>query len=417
MNGLGGQRVVVTGVGAVGPFGAGANQLFDGVVGGACAIRAIDAFDAGAYPTRVAAALPVGFDFSAHLPRKLLRMMDPFQALGMIAALEAFRDSGAKLEELDSYRGGLWMGSCLGQVEAAGAIIDTVRMKGWRKLSPYGMLRYQFSGIAVWPGINLGLRGPSVTVGASTASSLVAIGRAAGLIRVGEADRMLAGGADSIQESTLALLIAYGLLAPADEGAAATVARPFDRERTGAALGEGGAALALESEASARERGARVRAEILGFGCAFDPAEDPAERGEGLEQAMRGALEDAGLSASDIELVSADASGCPIGDAVELRALDAVLGERARQIPVVSPRGHLGHALGAAPALQTVLAILGSEAGLVTPTIGFGESDLGAEFDHVPGEARELVHRTILVNGFGLDGQAAALVLRVGAPD
>ncbi|MBW2275180.1 MAG: beta-ketoacyl-ACP synthase II [Deltaproteobacteria bacterium] len=404
------RRIVVTGMGAVTPLGLDVASTWESAVAGRSGAGPLDRFDASRLTVQLAAQLP-GVP-EVDVPVKEARRFDPVVRYGLAASAEALRDSGLELSDDNRTGIGVSIGSGIGGI---GTIIenhDILRESGPRRVSPFTIPM----GIANMPSgyvsIHYGLGGPNLCHVSACASGAHAIGECAELIARGQAKVMLAGGVDAaILGVTVAGFAAMKALSTRnDEPERAS--RPFDRDRDGFVLGEGAGVLVLESLAHARARGARVRAEILGYGADADGSQmvapDPA--GTGAARCMRLALEQAGLEPSRIDHVNAHATSTPTGDPCEVRALEQVFGKHLQQLPVSATKSMTGHLLGAAGAVEGILTIRALEEGLLPPTINLEHPDPECQLDHVANKARRSPIRTALSNSFGFGGTNCSVI-------
>lgn len=413
------RRVFVTGMGAVTPFGLGVEVLWERMAAGANGVKPVTRFDAGQFTCRVGGFMPDDVDYDALVAPAMQRKMDPFQVYALAAANLALEHGRLDPQAVDRTRFGVLAGSSIGGVESGLDNYAIFREKGWRGISPFTAARYTVNGVAAWPAIQHGLMGPNEAFSVTCASSSAAIGNAFRKVRDGYADRLLAGGSDSLDVLTLAFFHKARAVAKlGDDPFATDGLRPFSRDRSGTILAEGGGFLLLESEEAARERGAEVHAEVLGMGETCDGHNIVAPRLDGVPmmQAMRDCLTEARLDPSDVELVSAHGTGTPFNDSTEVGAIKEVLGDRAREIPVVAMKSQLGHTHGASGAIESMVAIMGSRAGVVTPTLHLEDPDPACDLDHVPLAARPYRYRTFLKNSFGFGGHNVTLAMRAGDP-
>ncbi len=405
--------MAVTGLGPITPVGEGADGLREGLRRAESAVGPVTRFDASSFRTRVAAELD-GFDRHERLGRKQARRVDRFGALSLEAARLALEDGGLDPSTLDGDRVGVQMGSALGGVGYAEQQHRAFMEEGVRGVDPLLALAVFGGAASCNVAIRFGFTGPNSTNAMSCASGAIGVGRGFRLVRDGEVDVALAGGA----EAPLAPLtfgsfaIIRAMSTRNDDPARAS--RPFDRDRDGFVMGEGAAVLLLEEMERARERGARIYAELLGFGTTSDAHHmtRPRPDGEQAARAVRLALEDAGLPAEEVDHVNAHGSATTLNDPTEAKALRAVFGDRAGEIPVSATKGYYGHALGASGAIEAAICCLALTRGWLPPTVNLDRADEEvADLDLVDGDGREAEVGTVVSNSFGFGGINASLVL------
>jgi 3-oxoacyl-[acyl-carrier-protein] synthase II len=372
----------------------------------------VDRFDASPFRTTIAAQVD---DFVAtnFMERSLARRLDLYAQYAVAATRAAIDDAAFDPASIDPGRVAVQMGSALGGLAHAQDEMVNFLQKGVRGVDPRISTTAFCGAASCQVAIEFGFTGPNSTNAMSCASGTIAIGEAWRLIRWGEVDAAVAGGI----EAPLAPL-SYGAFAiiramSARNADPEHACRPFDKDRDGFVMGEGACVLMLESEERARARGARIYAEVKGYGITNDAFNMTAPRPDGSQAvaAMRRALETARVRAEDIDHVNAHASSTPLNDGTESQALLAVLGERARSIPVSGTKPYYGHALGASGAIEAGIACLSIARGWVPPTLNFEAPGEGCELDYVPGEGRDAAVRNALTNSFGFGGINASLVL------
>ncbi|MBE3591235.1 MAG: beta-ketoacyl-[acyl-carrier-protein] synthase family protein [Firmicutes bacterium] len=409
----GSHRVVITGIGAVTPFGVGVEAFWEGLRSGRSAVRRLEGPEWEALPTRIGAVVPE-FDAAAHMDARAARRTARFGQFAVAAAREALRHAGLDLER-EAEDAGVVLGTA-GGLFASGYQEKLLEEKGPRRVDPLFVTRHGPHMAAARVARELGLRGPNTTINSACASGADAIGQALNLIRLGHAPVLLAGGSEAITHPvTIASLGIVGALSQRNEEPE-RASRPFDRDRDGFVLGEGAGVLVLESEEHARARGARILAELAGAGWSFDATDDTAPDAEGQALAMARALRDAGCRPEDVDWVKAHGTSTPLNDRTETAAIKLVFGEHARRVPVSSMKSMIGHAASASGAVEAVGAVLAMLHGTIPPTINYETPDPDCDLDYVPNAARPARLRTVLVNAFGLGGQNAALILRAYEP-
>jgi 3-oxoacyl-[acyl-carrier-protein] synthase II len=408
------RRVVVTGLGMLSPVGNTVDSTWDAIVAGQSGISLIDHFDTSAYATRFA-GLVKDFNSEDYISRKDARKMDAFIQYGIAAGIQAFKDSGIEVTEENAPRIGAAIGSGIGGLglieENHGALVKG----GPRKISPFFVPSTIVNMVAGHLTIMLGLRGPSISIATACTSGVHNIGHAARMIAYNDADVMLAGGAE--KASTPLGVGGFGaaraLSTRNDNPQAAS--RPWDKDRDGFVLGDGAGILVLEEYEHAKARGAKIYAEIVGFGMSSDAYHmtSPPENGEGAALAMVNALRDAGLNASQVGYINAHGTSTPAGDKAEAQAVKSVYGADAGKVMVSSTKSMTGHLLGAAGAVESIFTILTLRDQIVAPTINLDNPDEGCDLDFVPGAARQVKGlEYALCNSFGFGGTNGSVIFR-----
>ena len=373
----------------------------------------ITLFDASDYATTFACEVK-NFDPAPFVERKKLKEMDRFITLALAAAKMAVDDASLALSEREEERAGCFLGVGLGGLMSIEVASDTLRDRGASKLSPYMIPRIVGSLATGQISIAHRLRGPSFAIGSACATGGHSLGEAAEWIRRGRADVMLAGGSEStITPIGIGGFQAMHALSRRNDSPA-TASRPFDRDRDGFVCGEGAGVVVLESLTRARRRGARVYAELTGYGASSDAHHitGAAPEGEGCQRSMRMALEDAELAPSDIDYLNAHATSTPGGDKAESDGIVHVFGSHARdkQLAVSATKSMTGHLLGAAGAIEAIVSVLSLRDGVLPPTVNVEHQDPEIPLDIVPNEARRRKTRHVMSNGFGFGGTNATLV-------
>ncbi|MCL6595010.1 MAG: beta-ketoacyl-[acyl-carrier-protein] synthase family protein [Firmicutes bacterium] len=402
-------RIVVTGVGAVSPYGIGHEVLWQGLAAGKNAVTRLP-FPHDALPVRVGASVP-DFDPDALLGHRTARRTARFGQFALVAAREALAMSGLDLSDPEvAEETGVVIGTAGGLFQG-GDQEQVLQARGARRVDPLYLSKWAGYMAAVRVGMELGLHGVATTVNSACASGLDAIGQAMHLVRVGRAERILAGGTEAILNPlAVAVLGQIGALTRREDPEGAS--RPFDRERDGFVLAEGAGVLVLERESRARARGAPILAEVAGAGWSFDARDETAPDAAGQALAMRRALADAGVRPQEVDWVKAHGTSTVLNDRTETAAIKAVLGEAAYRVPVSSMKSMIGHAASASGAMEAVAAVSALRHGLIPPTAHLEHPDPECDLDYVPGRARPAPLRTVLLNAFGLGGQNACIVLR-----
>jgi 3-oxoacyl-[acyl-carrier-protein] synthase II len=408
------RRVVVTGMGAITPLGVGIDAMWNGLVAGRSGAGAITLFDASEHRTRIAAEAS-DYDPEQFFETRELRRLDRFTQFFLVSVREAMAQAGIAYEEDDpaAARAGVVVGAGFGGMQSFIDEIDLLRERGPGRVSPTGVPKIIPNMAAGLASIEHHLLGPVTCVVTACSASANAIGDGAELIRRGAADVVVAGGAEAaITDFAVASFAqARALSTRNDDPAAAS--RPFDRDRDGFLIGEGGAALVLEEMEQARRRGATVLAEVTGYGMSADAYHMtlPRPGGQGAARAMTAALADAGLEADRIGYVNAHGTSTEANDATETAAIHIALGEEAGRIPVSSTKSMTGHLLGGAGAVEAAASILAIRTGILPPTINYETPDPECDLDYVPNTARETTIDHALSNSFGFGGHNVSLVL------
>ncbi len=403
------RRVVITGIGAVTPIGTGAGGLWDGVMANVSAVRRIDRFDAGPFPSRIAAQID-DFDPADHLEPRRARRLDRFSALAVVAARQAYESSGLVAHEGE--RTGVFIGSALGGTAFGEEQHAAYVARGVRGVAPTLALAVFGGAGASNIAIDLGLTGPAVGNANSCASGAVAIGQALEAIRGGTVDAALAGGSEApLAPLTFGAFAMIRVLSQRNDDPE-HASRPFDVTRDGFVMGEGAAVLALEERDSAVARGARIIAEVVGYGASNDAYHMTAPRPDGRDaaRAARAAVEDAGIDVDRIGYINAHASSTPLNEPAEARAIRAALGDGAGDIPVSGTKGLYGHALGASGAIEAAITAMAVDRGVLPGTCNLDTQDPEVEL-HVLREATRKAVDAALSTSFGFGGMNAALVL------
>ena len=406
------RRVVVTGLGAVAPQGMGVSTFFDGLAAGRSAIRRLP--DALTARLAIGIGAPCLFDASPHIAAPDLRMMDRVSQMALVAAAEALAQSGDAAKSAPAERVGVFMGVGVGGPESTDEGYRTLYAEGSDRIKPYSVLMAMTNAPAAWIALQHGLRGANLTYSTACSSSAVAIGEAARRIAHGDADVIVAGGAEApLAVGTLKAWEALKTLAPADTADPSASCKPFARDRAGLVLGEGAAVVILEARDHAMARGARVLAELAGYGVCTDVGHITRPTVEGQARAMRLALEDARMSPEELGYINAHGTGTRANDAVETAAIRQVLGARADATPVSSTKSMHGHLLGAAGALEFVASLEAMARGTLPPTMHLANPDPECDLDYVAGKSRPAPGlAAVMSSSFAFGGTNAVLVAR-----
>jgi 3-oxoacyl-[acyl-carrier-protein] synthase II len=405
-------RVVVTGIGALTPLGNDAASSWTALVAGKSGAGPVTAFDASPYLTKFACEVK-DFDPEQWIERRVARRMDRYAQLAVAAGRMAVEDAGLDISA-NPTRVGVSLASGIGGIRSFQEGYGTLLTRGPERMNPLTIPTILPNMGAGWLSIELGARGPALSECTACAASTMSIGVALDTMRAGRCDVMLAGGAEAaVTELALGGFAATRAISRRNddpEGAS----RPFDATRDGFVVGEGAAVMVLETEEHAQARGARVLAELAGYGASADAHHmtEPEPSGAGQSAAILSALEDSGATPADVDYVNAHATSTPVGDAAETTAIKLALGERAMQIPISSTKGATGHCFGAAGAIEAVFSVQALMHQLVPPTINYEHPDPACDLDVVPNEARAAELAFVISNGFGFGGHNACLAFR-----
>jgi len=406
------RRVVVTGLGIISPVGNDIASAWDNVVAGRSGIGPVTRFDASSFPTRIAGEVK-GFDVSAYMSPKEARHFDTFIHYGIAAGTQALRDSGIEVSDANADRIGVVIGSGIGGLPMIEDTHGELASRGVRRVSPFFVPGSIINMISGQLSIMFGLRGPNYAVVSACTTGLHCIGDAARMIAHDDADVIVAGGA----ESTISPLGLGGFCAARalstrnDDPQAAS--RPWDRDRDGFVLGEGAGVMVLEEYEHARRRGARIYAEIAGFGMSADAHHITAPDMDGPRRCMQAALRNAKVSGDAVQYINAHGTSTPLGDRNETNAIKAALGETAaRALVVNSTKSMTGHALGGAGGIETVFTVLAVHHQVSPPTINLQTPDPECDLDYCANVARSMQIDVALKNSFGFGGTNGTLVIR-----
>jgi 3-oxoacyl-(acyl-carrier-protein) synthase len=402
--------VVVTGMGAISPLGHDVASTFEALLAGRSAIRRLEGPGTARLANRLGA--PAAFDAQPHFDAAKLRMLDRVSQLALAAAAQAVADAGSPFEECPAARRGVSIGTGMGGAQSADDGYRSLYADNNDRLKPFTVLLAMTNAPAAWIGLEYGAAGPNLTYSTACSSSAVSIGEAARRIARGEADVMIAGGAEAcLNFGTLKAWEALRTLAVEDPADASASCKPFAKDRSGLVLGEGAAMLVLESRGRALARGARVHAHITGFGLATDAGHITRPSVAGQAAAIRAALADARLEGKDIGYVNAHGTGTQANDAVETAALKEVFGKAAYDVPVSSTKSMHGHLLGAAGALEMVIAIEAMKRGHLPPTRNLRNPDPECDLDYVTEGARRVAGiDAVMSSSFAFGGTNAVLI-------
>jgi len=406
------RRVLVTGIGVIAPCGRNAEELFCNLAASRSAVALLPREPSSSSSSALVAA-QVAFDPSAHWPPNEAAQYDRVTQLALVAAAQAMDDASLVLTDEERLEAGVYWGTGLG---GAATIEDSYKRffeSAGRRVRPTAVVLGMNNAAAAHVSMAHGLRGPMLNISTACSSSAASIGEAYRLIRDGEADVMLAGGSEAlITPGNVAAWDAMRALAHADPVDPAHSCKPFSADRTGLVLGEGAAALVLESDERAVRRGARVYAELAGYGNASDASNISRPDAGGQIRAMRRALADAKLNPADVGYVNAHGTATQVGDVVETNAIKEVFGGNARDLCISSTKALHGHLLGGAGALEMIIAITALTKNIVPPTAHLDRPDPACDLDYVPNEARSVRLDAVMSNSFGFGGMNSVLVAR-----
>lgn len=406
------RRVVITGLGAVTPAGQTVAEFWENLVNARSGIGPITLIDSAQFPCQIAGEVS-NWDPSLYIERKAARRMARFSQFMVATAAQALEDAALDLEAANRDRIGVLIGNGGGGYPDIQEGAQTLFERGGMKLDPLYFPRSLGNMAAAQVALQYALRGYNGTICTACAAGTQAIGEAGMVIRSGRADVMVTGGCEAgISELGLAGFSVMRAVT-SQNGDPAKASRPFDAERDGFVPCEGAGALIIESEEHALARGARIYAELAGFGCTSDAFHvvAPPEDGEGAARAMEEALRDAGMTPGDVSYINAHATSTPLGDTAETNAIKLVFGEGAYRVPISATKSLIGHGLGASGGMETVATVKTVETGVIHPTANLEHPDPTCDLDYVPNVARSADVRVALKNSFGFGGQNSCLVI------
>lgn len=406
------RRVVITGLGAITPIGKNTEETWNGIKDKKCGIGEITLFDATGYKTSLVAEVK-DYDSAQYFDVKQAKRLDRSSQFALVAAREAFQDSGITEENTDLERVGVFVSTGIGGLNTIQEQCETNYVKGHNRVSPMfipmSIVNMPAGNIA----IDLGLKGESISIVTACASSTHAIGEAYKTIKYGSEDVILAGGTEaSICEVGIAGFENMKALSQATDKNRASI--PFDKERSGFVMGEGAGVLVLEELEHAIQRGAKIYAEVVGYGATSDAYHitSPAPGGEGGARAMKRAIEDANMKPEDIDYINAHGTSTHLNDSCETMAIKTALGEASKDVMVSSTKGNIGHLLGAAGAVEAIICTKAIQDQVVPPTIHYQEKDEECDLDVVPNEVRNVPVNVVMSNSLGFGGHNASIVLK-----
>ncbi len=407
------RRVVVTGMGMLTPLGNDVASSWQALQQGKSGVDFITHFDTEAYSTKFAGLIK-NFAVEDFFPAKEARKMDLFIQYGVAAGIQAFRDSGIEITEQNAGRIGAAIGSGIGGLGLIEENHEKLLASGPRKLSPFFVPSTIINMISGHLSIMLGLQGPNISIVTACTTGVHNIGHAARMIAYGDADAMLAGGAE--KASTTLGMGGFGAARALStrNDAPQQASRPWDKDRDGFVLGDGAGVVMLEEYEHAKARGAKIYAELVGFGMSGDAYHmtSPPENGRGAASAMVNALRDAGVDPSQVQYINAHGTSTPAGDIAETMAIKSVFGAKPEGLMVSSSKSMLGHLLGAAGSVESIITVLSLQDQVVTPTINLDNPDEGCDLDYVPHQARQAKMEYALCNSFGFGGTNGSILFR-----
>jgi 3-oxoacyl-[acyl-carrier-protein] synthase II len=407
------RRVVVTGMGAVTPFGLTVDRYWDGLIEGRSGVTSISSFDATDFDVRIGGGIP-NFDPEVCLDRRVVKRLDRYAQLALVACDEAVRMSGLPFDREDPHRMAVIFGSGIGGLNELEQQFNRLATKGPGKVSAFTIPKLMVNAASGNISITYGAKGTSIAISSACASATNAMGEALRHIRSGEADIVFTGGSEAaLTPLAMAAFAAMKALSTRnDEPARAS--RPFDRDRDGFVLAEGAGALIFEELDHARKRNAPILAEVIGFSATSDADHitQPSENGEGAAKAMSKSLADAGIAPEEVDYINAHGTSTPLGDIAETIAIKGVFGDWAKKLVVSSTKSAVGHSLGASGGLELIAAICAIRNSVVPPTINLDHPGEGCDLDYCPHTARDRKVRVALSNSFGFGGHNACIIVR-----
>lgn len=405
------RRVVVTGLGVVSPVGIGVETAWSNLVAGKSGITRISKFDPSNFASQVAGEVK-DFDVLQYLSAKDARRMDLFIQYGLAAGIEAVKDSGLVVTEENAERIGVSIGSGIGGLRLIEETNDTYDEGGPRKISPFFIPGTIINMISGNLSIMYGFKGPNVSIVTACTTGTHSIGDAARMIEYGDADVMVAGGSEAaITELAVGGFAAAKALSSRNDDPA-TASRPWDRDRDGFVIGEGAGVMVLEEYESAKKRGAKIYAELAGYGMSADAYHMTAPNMDGPRRSMRNAMQNAGIDPSQVQFINAHGTSTPLGDTNESNAIKAAFGDQAKHLVINSTKSMTGHLLGGAGGLESVFTVLSIHHQISPPTINIFNQDPECDLDYCANTARDLKIKYALKNNFGFGGTNGSLVFK-----
>ncbi len=407
------RRVVITGVGMVGPVGLNVPDSWSNILAGRSGIRPLEHFDVSDFSVRFGGSV-WGFDVNDYMSPKEAKKMDHFIHYGIAAGIEAIADSGLETTEENAHNIGVAIGSGIGGLTGIERGHKAYTRGGPRKISPFFVPSNIINMISGNLSIMYGYKGPNFAIVTACTTGTHNIGEAGRMVQRGEADVMIAGGAEMATSPTgLGGFAAARALSTRNDDPE-TASRPWDKDRDGFVLSDGAGVVVLEEYEHAKKRGAKIYAELIGFGMSGDAYHMtlPSAGGEGASRCMNNALRDAGVNPDEVDYVNAHGTSTPAGDVAETTAVKSTFGEHAFKLAMSSTKSMTGHLLGAAGGIEAIFSALALRDQVAPPTINIFTPDPECDLDYVPGEAREMKMNVVLSNSFGFGGTNGTLVLR-----
>jgi 3-oxoacyl-[acyl-carrier-protein] synthase II len=406
------RRVVVTGLGLVTPIGMGVTESWKNAINGVSGITKITKFDSSNFASQVAGEVKE-FDASQYLPPKEIRRIDPFIQYGLIAGIEAFKDSGIEVNETNAERIGVAIGSGIGGLGTIENTNDTYDESGPRRVSPFFIPGTIINMISGNLSIMYGLKGPNISIVTACTTGTHCIGDSARMIEYGDADVMIAGGSEAaITELSVAGFASAKALSSRNDDPA-TASRPWDKDRDGFVIGEGAGVMVLEEYEHAKKRGAKIYAELAGYGMSADAYHITAPSTDGPKRSMANAVKNAGVNIAEVTYVNAHGTSTPLGDLNETNALKELFKDHAYNLMVNSTKSMTGHLLGGAGGIESVFTVLALYNQKSPPTINIFNQDPECDLDYIPNEARDIKAQVALKNNFGFGGTNGSLVFKI----
>ena len=416
------RRVVVTGLGMVSPLGCGVEPTWRRILNGDSGAKRIDSFEVEDLPSQIACTIPRGdgsndtFNPDQWMDPKDQRKVDDFIIFAMAAAKQALDDADWHPQsDEDQWVTGTLIGSGIGGIKGIAETAVLLKERGPRRVSPFFIPGRLINLASGYVSIEHGLKGPNHSVVTACSTGAHAIGDASRLIALGDADVMVAGGTESpVNRVSIAGFAALRALSTGFNATPAKASRPYDRDRDGFVMGEGDGIVVLEEYEHARRRGAKMHAEVVGYGMSGDAFHitAPAEDGNGAYRCMSAALKRAGITAADVDYINAHGTSTPLGDEIELGAVQRLVGNAASKISMSSTKSSIGHLLGAAGAVEAIFCILAMRDNVAPPTINLDNPSVDTAIDLVPHMARQRPIDVVLSNSFGFGGTNASLIMR-----
>ena len=416
------RRVVVTGMGIACPLGVGVEHVWKQLIAGKSGITAIESFDTTELTAKIAGQVPAGpaatgcLDLAEWIPTKELKKMDRFIHLGMVAAAQAMADSGYVPEtEEEKYAAGVMIGSGIGGLQTIYETSIMVHEGRAKRVSPFFIPAALINLISGQVSIRYGLKGPNHSAVTACATGVHAIGDAARLVAYGDADVMVAGGAEAaVNPLGIAGFCASRALSTSFNDRPTEASRPWDKDRDGFVMGEGAGVVVLEEYEHAKKRGAKIYAEVGGYGMSGDAHHitAPAERHDGAFRAMKAAFKNGGLTPADVDYINAHGTSTPLGDDLELEAVENLFGDHAKTLAMSSTKSAIGHLLGAAGAVESIFSILAIRDNIAPPTLNLHAPSRESVINRVPFKAQERKIDVVLSNSFGFGGTNASILFK-----